>query len=84
MQKNEGRKNPMVNVFKLEIGHIHGVLPLVIAEKMQRMEVLFLSSISCWASLPSSLLARQVCRPGLDSAYPTICCSRNGGCDPHL
>lgn len=33
MQKNEGRKNPMVNVLKLEIGHINGVLTLVIAKK---------------------------------------------------
>lgn len=33
MQKNEGRKNLMVNVLKLEIGHINGVLALVIAKK---------------------------------------------------
>lgn len=33
MQKNEGRKSLMVNVLKLETGHIHGVLTLVIAEK---------------------------------------------------
>lgn len=84
MQKNEGRKNLMINVLKLEIGHIHGVLTLVIAEKMQQMEVLFLSPTSYWASLLLSLLVGQVYRPGLDSAHPTICCSRNGGCDSRL
>lgn len=83
MQKNEGRKNPMVNVLKLEIGHINGVLTLVIAKKkMQQMEALFISSH--WVSLHSSLLVGQVYSPGLNSAYPAICCSRSGGCDPHL
>lgn len=43
MQRSEGRKNLLVNVLKLEIGHIHGVLTLLIAGKMQQMEALFLS-----------------------------------------
>lgn len=84
MQKNEGRKDLMVNMLKLEIGRIHGVLTFVIAEKMQQMEALFLSPTCHWASLLSYLLVGQVYRAGLDSAYRTICCSRNGGCDPHL
>lgn len=84
MQKNEGRKNLMVNVLKLVIGHIRGFWTSVIAEKMQQMEVLFLSPKSHWANLLSSLLVGQMYRLGLDSAYPTICCFRSGGRDPHL
>lgn len=47
MQKNEGRKDLMVNVLKLEIGHIHGVLTL--RKKCSRWKCSFfhLTGLAC-------------------------------------